>query len=252
MNKASNSLWIYGKHTVISALNNKNRKHHKLLVTKQVQIELKPLLDSLINTKIQVVLAQQIDQLLPKNCLHQGIALETSTVIIDGIENFKLDQNKQNICLVALDQITDQHNIGSIIRSAAAFDIDGIITLTDNTSSETSHIAKSASGGLEIVPLIKVVNLSNTIKYLQDQGFWSIGLDGYAKEYLHEMKLPNKTLFIVGSEHSGMRRLTREKCDLLAKIKMSSNIESLNVSVATAIAMQTYYQTFPNKNISNT
>ena len=245
MNRTSNTLWIYGKHTVISALHNKNRKHHKLLITKQVETELKSALEDLVDIKIQVVLPQQIEQLLPKNSLHQGIALETSTVIIDGIENFKLDPNKPNICLVALDQFTDQHNIGSIIRSAAAFDIDGIITLTDNTSAETSHIAKSASGGLEIVPLIKVVNLVNTIKYLQDQGFWSVGLDSYAKEYLHQIKLPNKALFIVGSEHSGMRRLTKEKCDLLAKVKMSSNIESLNVSVATAIAMQTYYQAFP-------
>jgi 23S rRNA (guanosine2251-2'-O)-methyltransferase len=251
MNKISQTLWIYGKHTVIAALHNKNRKHYKLLITKQVQTELKSVLESIVNIKIQVVQTQQIEQILPKNSVHQGIALETSTIIIDGIENFKLDYNKPNICLVALDQVTDQHNIGSIIRSAAAFDIDGIITLTDNTSAETSHIAKSASGGLEIIPLIKVINLANTIKYLQNKGFWSIGLDGYAKEYLHQMNLPNKALFILGSEHNGIRRLTKEKCDLLAKIKISTNTESLNVSVAAAIAMQTYYQKYPNINLND-
>jgi 23S rRNA (guanosine2251-2'-O)-methyltransferase len=249
MNKAHSKLWIYGKHTVVSALRNKNRQHYKLLLTKAAESELKSALNELTNIKPQIVAPQQLEQILPKNSLHQGIALETSSIIINGIENLELSPDKINMCLVALDQITDQNNIGSIIRSAAAFNIDGIITLTDNTPAETGHIAKAASGGLETVPLIKVTNLAQTIKYLQDQGFWSIGLDGSAQENLDQIALPNKSLFIVGSEHNGLRRLTKEKCDMIAKIKMSSQMESLNVSVATAIAMQTYYRNFSNSNI---
>jgi 23S rRNA (guanosine2251-2'-O)-methyltransferase len=243
MNKESSKLWIYGKHAVLSALQNTKRQHYKLLLTKQTEIELKLAWPKLKDINPQIVTTQQIEQILPKNSLHQGIALETSTIIINGIENLELPPSK-NMCLVALDQITDQHNIGSIIRSATAFNIDGIITLADNTPTETSHIAKSASGGLEIVPLVKVINLTKTIKYLQNHGFWSIGLDSHTDQYLNQIELPKRTLFIVGSEHNGIRRLTRENCDMLAKIKISPQMESLNVSVAAAIAMQSYYLTF--------
>ena len=243
MNKAPNKLWIYGKHAVVSALHNSNRQHYKLLLTQHTKIELEPTLLTLKNIKPQIVTTQQIEQVVPKNSLHQGIALETSTIIINGIEHLELPPSK-NMCLIALDQITDQHNIGSIIRTAVAFNMDGIITLADNTPAETSHMAKSASGGLEIIPLVKVINLTKTIKYLQNHGFWSIGLDSHTDKNLNQIKLPERTLFIVGSEHNGIRRLTRENCDILAKIKMSPQMESLNVSVAAAIAMQAYYSTF--------
>lgn len=244
MKKVSIKLWIYGKHAVISALHNSKRQHYQLLLTKQTEARLQLSLAKICPVKPQIVTIQQIEQILPKNSLHQGIALETSTIIINGIENLELDHSKKRICIIALDQITDQYNIGSIIRSAAAFNIGAIITLADNTPIETNHIAKSASGGLEIVPLIKVVNLTKTIQYLQSHGFWSIGLDSHTDRHLQEVKLPERSLFVVGSEHSGIRRLTKENCDILAKIKMSSQIESLNVSVAAAIAMQAYYATF--------
>lgn len=245
--KHSTKLWLYGKHAVMAALQNKQRQRFKLLMTKSIADELRPLLDSIKITP-QIVSNQQLEQILPKSSLHQGIAFETSSVIIDGIESLyqavipaQAGIQSLRTCLIALDQISDQNNIGAILRSAAAFDISGVITLADNTPSETSHIAKAASGALEIVPLIKVTNLAQTIKYLQERGFWVIGLDGGGDQYLDEIKLPEKTLFIAGSESSGLRRLTREKCDYIAKIRISSRMESLNVSVATALAMQYFY-----------
>lgn len=243
MSKSLQKLWLFGKHAVVAALNNPNRRHTKLLITKALADELAPILTK---TKINpsIVTTVQIEQVLPKGSIHQGIALETSSVIIDGIES--IDLNKPNMCYIILDQISDQTNIGGILRTAAAFDIDGVITLADNTPTETGHIAKAASGALEIVPLIRVVNLVQTLKHLQNNGFWSVGLDSNTNTHLHELDLPNRTIFIMGSEHSGLRRLTKDKCDYLAKIAMSEKMESLNVGVAAALTMQSYYMKFKN------
>lgn len=242
MHKKTDKLWLFGKHAVLAALANPLRSHYRLLATKSNEAELRDLARA---AKVQVTLAtvQEFEKILPKGSIHQGVALQTSGVMLHGIE--ELDEalfNKKNVCLLALDQVSDQINIGSIMRSAAAFSIDGIITLADNTPEETGQIAKAACGAMEVVPLIKVVNLAKTIEYLQQRNFWTVGLDGESETILEEMVLPDKCLFVIGSEHSGMRRLTREKCDYLVKIAMSGQMESLNASVAAALAMHSFYR----------
>lgn len=238
--KQSHKLILFGKHAVEAALKNTHRKHVKLYITKNLYNEFEQLIKQ-TNVNTIITTTEQIDQILPQGSIHQNIALETQTIIKDGIENLKLNNLKEKSCIIALDQISDQINIGNILRSAAAFDIDAVITLADNTPSETGQIAKAACGALEIVPLVKVTNLAQTIAYLQKQGYWSVGLDSNTDNYLHKLELPTKSLFILGSEHSGLRRLTKEKCDYLVKIAMSEQMESLNVGVAAALAMQRYY-----------
>ena len=136
-----------------------------------------------------------------------------------------------------LDQVTDPHNIGAILRSAAAFEAAAVILPDANAPEESGTLAKSACGGLEIVPLIRVPNLVRAIETLKKVGFWVIGLDGSAKKTMAQDKLPAKTVFILGSEGDGLRRLTAENCDYMLKLPISDKMESLNVSNAAAIAL---------------
>ena len=141
-----------------------------------------------------------------------------------------------------MDQVTDPHNIGAILRSAAAFDAMAVVIPDAGAPEESAVLAKSACGALEIVPLIRVTNLARSMQQLKDAGFWCLGLDGYAKEYISDKKLPARTAFILGSEGDGMRRLTAENCDYTIKLPMSDKMESLNVSNAAAVALYEFYR----------
>lgn len=237
--KHTNNIIIYGKHPVISALKNPNRNLLALYITQSLFVELKPILSKLA-IKIEIRTSKELDKLAGNDANHQNIILETLPLINLPIEDV-LDQLqlKEYSSLAILDQITDPHNIGAIIRSAAAFAIDAIILPEHNCPKENHIINKCAAGASETIPIIRVNNLVNTIKSIKDYGYWVVGLDGDTSTLLTSKIFSKKTAFILGSESVGMRRLTKENCDYIAKIAISNQVESLNVSNAATIA---FYQ----------
>ncbi len=233
-NKQKSTFWLYGNHAVEAALRNGNREKIEIRTTNEAGIDKK----SLKNLPLKVVSRQELDSLLPPGSIHQGIALQVKPLeptFVDDIVRRTKDKDRSVILI--LDQVTDPHNIGAILRSCAAFEADAVILPDSNAPEETGTLAKSACGALEIVPLIRVTNLVRAIQELKDAGYWVLGLDGYATKFITEDKLPTKTVFILGSEGDGMRRLTAENCDYTIKLPISNKMESLNVSNAAAIAL---------------
>ena len=244
--KNNKTIFIYGNHPVEAALNNPNRECLKLYITKNFAEE-KPSLSLLAKSKnipLEIITGKDFQSILGSDAVHQNVALQTFPLAPFFIEDIVAKtKNNPSTCLLILDQITDPHNIGAIFRSAAAFGVSAIITTNDNSPEESDTLLKSASGGFELIPYIRVPNLANTINMLKNENFWIIGLDSKA-ELLNKITLPNKTAFIMGSESKGMRRLTRELCDNLVKIPINPQMESLNVSNAAAIILYEFYKQF--------
>jgi len=233
------SYLMYGKHAVFAALKNKNRKILRIISTEK-NIELINEIDSidLRNIQIETATRQDIDRYVKDTDIHQGIIAEVMPIDEIGFDSLLTKKN-----ILILDQITDSQNIGAIWRNAAAFNTDAIILTKDNCPAENALWAKNASGTLETLPLIRVTNLSSIIKELKKNDFWIIGMDGYSKTPLKDVPDYDKKAIIMGSEGKGMRKLTTELCDITAYIPIAEDVESLNVSSATAI---TLYQIFKN------
>ena len=229
------------------------RKIKRVLVTKNTQAECARELAK--HKNIAVVDGPKIDALLPKDAVHQGIAVECEPLSQPSLQEWLASPHLTSPRLrgeegggrplLLLDQVSDPHNVGAILRTAAAFGVGAVVTLERNAAQESGTLAKSASGALEIVPLISVGNLAQAIEILKKAGYWIYGLDGEAKETIGQMKFDAKTALILGAEGRGLRRLTAECCDFLVKIPMSGQMESLNVSNAAAVAM---YEVFRNSN----
>ena len=237
MKKTNSALWLYGHHAVVAALQNSNREKILLKMTKESVLS-----DKIIGkTDSRIVSRQEIDALSGPNAVHQGLALQ-----VKPLPQKTLDEVLQKIpdkaVILILDQVTDPHNIGAILRSAAAFDAVAVVIPDAGAPEESAVLAKSACGALEIVPLVRVTNLARAMQQLKDAGFWCLGLDGYAKEYISDKKLPARTAFVLGSEGDGMRRLTAQNCDYTIKLPMSDKMESLNVSNAAAVALYEFYR----------
>ena len=238
-NKQNSTFWLYGHHVVMAALRNENREKIEIRLTNESGIDKK----LLKNLPVKVVSKQELDSLLPPGAIHQGVALSVKPLEPVYIEDIvRLTQSKERSVLLILDQVTDPHNIGAILRSSAAFNADAVILPDANAPEETGTLAKSACGALESIPLVRVANLVRAIQELKDAGYWVLGLDGYATQFITDNKLPNKTVFVLGSEGEGMRRLTAEKCDYTIKLPISDKMESLNVSNAAAIALYEFYR----------
>ena len=230
--------WIYGYHATVAALRNSNRRKYELLITLDAQkrISQENNLNALNEVKQKILSRVEIDNLVGKNINHQGICLSVEKIQKKSIKEFISEQNEKYSTLVMLDQLEDSQNVGAIFRSALAFNIDGIILTENQSVSENGFIAKSACGGLDKVPFTYISNLSSAIKTLKDNGYWVYGLDGMAKKLINEIDFPNKTVLILGSESDGMRKITSSFCDELIKIKISDQLESLNVSNTAAVA----------------
>jgi 23S rRNA (guanosine2251-2'-O)-methyltransferase len=223
--------YIYGKHPATAALSNSKRKILEIYCTQEIFTLHKNLIGG---RKYKIVTNQQIGAMLPKDCTHQGIALLVAPIALNSLSDVDLTDDNTKVAI--LDQVTDPHNLGAVLRSAAAFGIKAIIMANDNSAEENGIVAKTASAALELVPIIRVVNLKAAIQTLQKQGFWIIGLDGSGKEFISKKLLSGKVAIVLGAEGSGMRRLTTESCDILARIPIMEEMESLNVSTAAAIA----------------
>lgn len=236
LKKTPAAYWLYGKHPVIAALNNPKRKIFKIIAAGN-EILSSEMTDLLKNRSIplEIMVKHEFDSFLPKDALHQGLCAQVA--FLDNCPLEKIIANHQTKHLLILDQVTDPHNIGAIMRTSAAFDVSAVIIPEKNSCPETGVLAKSASGALDLIPIVRVVNLVSAIKLLKKNNFWIIGLDAYSEKELSQIEIPSKTVLVLGSEGSGLRRLTLENCDFTAKLPISKQIESLNVSNAAAIAL---------------
>ena len=178
----------------------------------------------------------ELDVLTPPGSVHQGIVLEAASLPEPQLHEIIAAENPPDLLLV-LDQVTDPHNVGAIARSAAAFGVGGIVMTERNAPGLTGVLAKSASGAIEHVPLIHIVNLARAIEELQQAGYWCIGLAEEGPRDLSQCDLTGRTALVLGAEGEGLRQLTRKKCDELAKLPTGGPIGSLNVSNAAAVAL---------------
>lgn len=224
------SLFLYGKHACIAALANQERQILRLCVTENT---LRDIAHMRLPKRVETLQTRDFDKVLRQADLpHQGIALE-----VMPLESPDLRFVIHSDVVVVLDQITDPHNVGAILRSCAAFDVHAVICPKDHAPSESGALAKAASGALEIVPICKVTNLARTLEDLKKEGYWIVGLDGQATTTLAKANTSGKIALVMGAEGKGLRKLTRDHCDLLVRLPISNKVESLNVSNATAIAL---------------
>ena len=179
-----------------------------------------------------------LDSMLPTGTIHQGLLLTADPLPEAGIEDFAgLAHGKENAAIVVLDQVTDPHNVGAVVRSAAAFGALGVVVQDRHAPKESGVLAKAASGALERLPLVRVTNLARALEQLKADGFWIVGLAGDAPSTLAAANLSGRIVLVLGSEGEGLRRLTREHCDHLVKLPQTDLVESLNVSNAAAVAL---------------
>jgi 23S rRNA (guanosine2251-2'-O)-methyltransferase len=222
---------LYGWHTVSAALANPRRKIRKLLLTENAA---RRLAEENIDTRVtpEIVRPQLIDQRLGPDAVHQGILAEADPLPSPDIATLK----QEGIVLV-LDQITDPHNVGAILRSAAAFAVKAIVTTARHSPEATGVLAKSASGALELVPLVLVQNLARALTALNERGFLTVGLDSEGSDDLSKVELREPLALVLGAEGKGLRQLTRETCAVVARLDMPGEIKSLNVSNAAVLAL---------------
>lgn len=236
---------LWGWHAVAMALQNEKRRITGLLCTSRNEEELGQRLSALTDSRRDVIPEPKIvekdtlDTLAGPDAVHQGIAAEVLPLPDVAIEDILEDVGEQCL-LVLLDQVTDPHNVGAILRSASAFGARAVIAPDRNAAPTTGVLAKSASGALDAIDLVHITNLSRTMEQLRDAGFWCIGLDGETDGTLDRADLKGRIAIVMGAEGSGLRRLTREKCDLLARLPTSGPVATLNVSAATAVALYEY------------
>ncbi|MBB4199452.1 23S rRNA (guanosine(2251)-2'-O)-methyltransferase RlmB [Rhodoblastus sphagnicola] len=223
---------IHGYHAVREVLRAKRRKCLDLFATAAAAERLQAEIAG-CEVKVHVVAPEVLDARLGGDAVHQGVLLEARPLPELDISDIEVNSG----LVLALDQITDPHNVGAILRTAAAFAVDAVI-VTDRHAPEFSGVlAKTASGGLEHVPLVEVVNLARALEHLGDAGFLRVGLDSEGPASLEHTVLSRPTVLVLGAEGKGLRRLTREKCDVLARLDMPGAIKSLNVSNACAVAL---------------
>src|ERR1700712_4433318 len=220
-----------GWHTVAAALANPQRKIRKLLLTENAA---RRLADESIGTRVtpEIVRPQLIDQRLGPDAVHQGLLAEA-----DPLESPDIDSLPLEGIVPVLDQITDPHNVGAILRSAAAFAVKAIVTTARHSPEATGVLAKSASGALEMVPLVTVQNLARALSGLNDQGFMTVGLDSEGSENLGAVALRQPLALVLGAEGKGLRQLTRDTCSAVARLGLPGEIKSLNVSNAAVLAL---------------
>jgi 23S rRNA (guanosine2251-2'-O)-methyltransferase len=236
-------IWLYGIHPVLAALANPDRRAYRVVISGEAETTLGPRIATLSQSRSglprpEILPRDALERLLPRGAVHQGIAAQLDALEEPDIEDIvRATDGAESARVVVLDQVTDPHNVGAILRSAAAFGTAAVVMPERNSPPSTGTLAKAASGAIERVPLVRVVNLSRTLDRLKQAGFWCVGLDAGATTALHEADLTGKIAVVLGAEGEGLRRLTREHCDLMVRIPIGRGMESLNVSNAAAIAL---------------
>lgn len=226
-------LWLWGIHACHAALANHKRRCFRLMMTQATAKELPFRLEDL-SCKLEILDSPALSRLLPEGAVHQGIAMEVAPLPELSVPDL---QHKEVGVLVILDQVTDPHNVGAIIRTARALGALGLMMTDRNAPPLSGVLAKAASGALELLPLWKVTNLARALDDLKTAGFWIVGLDERAPKTLSKTELPPKLALVMGAEGGGLRRLTQEKCDFMTKLPTDPDFPTLNVSIATALAL---------------
>ena len=223
---------FWGRHAVAAALDNPQRKVVKAWATRDAAAFMQ------FPKDLAVTLADVADlgRLVPGDAPHQGVVVEVEPLDDVWLDDLLTAASERAVLLV-LDQVTDPHNVGAILRSAAAFGAIGIVTQDRHSPPESGALAKAASGTLETVPWVRTVNLARALVDIAEAGFWRIGLAGDAPMELAEALGPKRVALVLGAEGPGLRPNTREHCDALARLPISSAVESLNVSNAAAVAL---------------
>jgi len=230
--QAPDVVHLYGLHTVKAAIANPDRKILKLMVTQNGLARLELGDTDQYAFPIETVAPHDIDKLVGPDAIHQGMLLETRPLPIR-----KLDSLRDRPLILVLDQVTDPHNVGAILRSAVAFDAGALVTTERHSPTESGVMAKSASGALEMIPYIQITNLADALEELHKLGFQTIGLDSEGADLLETTFSGGKVALVLGAEGKGLRQKTRATCQSLARLDMPGAIKSLNVSNAAAIAL---------------
>ena len=247
MNKSS--FFIVGQHAVIEALRNPKRKVLRVFLTEESKKNIhrkNPKKNALNDVKVYFKTKKELDKYTThEQLMHQGYVAE-----IEQLEKLELRDfinKKNNITFACLDGVTDPRNIGSLIRSAASFNIDGLIVKERQFPSESKLMYKSASGGIEHINIFEVSNVNSTLKNLRENNFWVYGFDSNGKKNFTEIKWEGNNILLFGSEGFGMRKHTKKYADFLVRIDINKNIESLNISNSAAIVF--HHLNYLKKNV---
>ena len=241
--------WLYGRHAVAAALANPRRRWRRLAILAGQEAEAAALVAAAraprhgAGEPVQVLDRGAFSLLLPEDAVHQGWALAVEPldpVDLDDVlraTEVAAASSPGRAIIIVLDQVTDPHNVGAVLRSAAAFGAAAVIVAEHGAPPVSGALAKAASGALDCVPLVRVVNLARALERLKEAGYWCCGLDESAPAALATLDLGPRVALVLGSEGGGLRRLLRERCDYLARLPTRPALPSLNVSNAAAIAL---------------
>jgi 23S rRNA (guanosine2251-2'-O)-methyltransferase len=222
---------LYGIHTVEAALRNPARTIRQIWATRNAVHRLSAAL-SAAGLEPQITSPSAIDRIAGPDAVHQGVVAEAAP-----LQQPRLDQIARTGIVIVLDQVTDPHNVGAILRSAAAFGATALVTTARHSPQASGVVAKAASGGLEHVPYVKVTNLARALDELKDYGFTVLGLASEARRGIEEVHISGQIALVLGAEGKGLRRLTRETCDEVVRLDLPGPIKALNVSNAAALAL---------------
>lgn len=245
--KSAGGHWLYGVHAVLAALENPNRRKERLLISRESAQRHATALDRLLALPgaPQALQAGREDffDALPESAVHQGVALQCAPLAQPDLEDLLAEppeidgQAGRRRVVLVLDQVTDPQNVGAILRSAAAFGAQAVVTTGRNAAPESGVLVKTASGAFDHTPYIAVTNLARALESLKTGGFWTLGLAGEGTRSLAEAKSDGPVALVLGAEGSGLRRLTRETCDELVRLPTLEPISALNVSNAAAVGL---------------
>jgi 23S rRNA (guanosine2251-2'-O)-methyltransferase len=233
---------LFGRHAVMAALSNPRRSIRALIGSAETAAELAEALAALPEDRrralpeARTATAEEIAGLVGEGAVHQGLVARVDPLPDTALEDV-LDAAGPQALLMVLDQVTDPHNLGAVLRSAAAFGADAVIVQDRHTPQVTAVVAKTASGALDVTPLVRVTNLARALRSIQEAGFWCVGLAEEGEVALDSLDLSGRAALVMGAEGDGLRRLTRETCDQLVHLPTRAPIRSLNVSAAAAIAL---------------
>jgi len=237
--------WIYGRHAVAAALNNPERRWYRLAVLTGREQEAGTLIATAAAARrgndepIRVLDRGDFAALLPEGAVHQGLALAVEPLAEPDLEDVlrRAAILSGRSVVVVLDQVSDPRNVGAVLRSASAFGALAVVLPVHGSPPVSGALAKAASGALERVPLVRVVNLAHALDRLKEAAFWICGLDETASQTLAALDLGGRAALVLGSEGGGMRRLVRERCDYLARLPTRTQQSTINVSTAAAVAL---------------
>ena len=237
--------WIYGRHAVAAALANPQRRWHWLATLVGHESEARTLVSAALAPRcsdgepIRVLDRDDFPALLPEGAVHQGLALAVEPLAELDLEDVlrRAKTLSGRSVIVLLDQVSDPHNVGAVLRSASAFGALAVVLTVHRTPPAAGALAKAASGALESVPLVRVVNLARALDRLKEAAFWICGLDETASQTLAAVDFDERVALVLGAEGGGMRRLVRERCDYLARLPTRTQQPTINVSNAAAVAL---------------